>query len=200
MKPIILIDNGHGRETPGKRSPDGSLLEWQFNRDIAIRVVDGLRARGYNAVRIVTEDRDVALSTRAERANCYCRQYGKDNVLLVSIHGNASGNGGWMTATGWEAWTTVGKTRSDALANCLYEAAAKTFKGKVIRKDMSDGDPDKEKNWTILYKSACAAVLTENFFYDTKGDLEFMQSKEGRDAIVYVHIQGIIDYIKKVYG
>ena len=39
----ILLDNGHGNDTPGKRSPiwpDGSqLLEWQFNRDIVTRAI-----------------------------------------------------------------------------------------------------------------------------------------------------------------
>ena len=38
MKPIVILDNGHGEETAGKRSPvwgDGSqLFEWEFNRDI----------------------------------------------------------------------------------------------------------------------------------------------------------------------
>lgn len=31
----ILIDNGHGNNTPGKRSPDGRLLEWAYTREIA---------------------------------------------------------------------------------------------------------------------------------------------------------------------
>ena len=30
--PKILIDNGHGVETPGKRSPDGILREYAWNR------------------------------------------------------------------------------------------------------------------------------------------------------------------------
>lgn len=36
----ILIDNGHGVETPGKRSPDGRLKEYAYTREIANRVVD----------------------------------------------------------------------------------------------------------------------------------------------------------------
>jgi hypothetical protein len=38
----ILIDNGHGENTPGKRSPvweDGvQLFEWEYAREIARRV------------------------------------------------------------------------------------------------------------------------------------------------------------------
>lgn len=42
----ILIDNGHGENTPGKCSPDGRLKEWAYTREIADRVVAGLRHRG----------------------------------------------------------------------------------------------------------------------------------------------------------
>ena len=31
----ILIDNGHGVDTAGKRSPDGSLREYKYTREIA---------------------------------------------------------------------------------------------------------------------------------------------------------------------
>ena len=56
--------------------------------------------------------------------NEWCRQLGKDNVLLISIHANAADRGDrWYDATGWCAYTTRGDTRADALATCLYEAA-----------------------------------------------------------------------------
>ena len=32
---IVLIDNGHGIDTPGKRSPDGKLREYKYCRQIA---------------------------------------------------------------------------------------------------------------------------------------------------------------------
>lgn len=38
----ILIDNGHGKETPGKCSPDGRLKEYAYTREIADRLVTGL--------------------------------------------------------------------------------------------------------------------------------------------------------------
>ena len=50
MKPIVILDNGHGEETAGKRSPvwgDGSqLFEWEFNRDIVRRIAAMLKADG----------------------------------------------------------------------------------------------------------------------------------------------------------
>ena len=58
---VILIDNGHGIDTPGKRSPDGTLREWRFNRDIAEDVVLTLQSLGYDARLIVTESKDISL-------------------------------------------------------------------------------------------------------------------------------------------
>ena len=45
----VLIDNGHGENTPGKRSPDGRLREWAYSREIADMVVVGLRKLGIDA-------------------------------------------------------------------------------------------------------------------------------------------------------
>ena len=46
MRPVVLVDNGHGEETAGKRSPDGRLLEWRYTREIAREVVRGLALHG----------------------------------------------------------------------------------------------------------------------------------------------------------
>ena len=58
----ILIDNGHGQSTPGKRSPDGLFREPFYNREIARRVVSDLLDRGYDAELLVPEDDDVSLA------------------------------------------------------------------------------------------------------------------------------------------
>ena len=101
---IILIDNGHGAETPGKCSPDGRLREYAWTREIARRVCDKLKASGYNARLLVPELNDVSLRERVRRVNSVCAGAGSDNVLLVSIHVNAAGTGQWHNASGWTAW------------------------------------------------------------------------------------------------
>lgn len=81
----ILIDNGHGENTPGKRSPDGVLREYAYAREIADDIVRELTKRGYDAERIVKENMDVSLAERARRANEFCGKLGTSNVILVSI-------------------------------------------------------------------------------------------------------------------
>lgn len=194
----VLVDNGHGVETPGKRSPDGRLREYKYAREIAASVVARLKELGYDAGLIVEEDRDVSLQDRCKRVNNWCELKGSKNVILVSVHVNAAGNGEWMNATGWSAYTSRGQTSADKFADCLYDAAKEALPGKKMRTDYSDGDPDIEAGFYILKHTRCAAVLTENFFQDNKQDVDFLLSNEGREAIVQLHVNGIVNYIKQV--
>ena len=193
----IFIDNGHGLMTAGKRSPDGQFREPFYNREIAKRVVSDLRDRGLDAEILVPEDDDISLAERVRRVNAACFLLGKQNVILVSIHVNAAGNGSkWLNATGWSAYTCKGQTASDKLAECLCQAAIKNFPGRRIRTDMSDGDMDWEEGFYILRKSLCVAVLTENFFMDSRSDLEYLQSRAGKQAVVDTHMEGIVEYLE----
>lgn len=193
----ILLDNGHGAETAGKRSPDGSLREYKYAREIAERIVSELKKQGFDAERIVTEENDISLSERCRRVNSVCDRLGAKNVILVSVHCNAAGDGSqWMNARGWEAWTSVGQTAADKLADCLYKAAEETdFK---IRKDTTDGDPDKEGHLYILKHTKCPAVLTENLFQDNREDVAFLLSETGKETIVSLHVKGITNYLKTI--
>lgn len=199
---VILIDNGHGNDTNGKRSPaepdypqGGRLLEYKYAREIASAVQSQLVSLGYDARLLVPETNDVSLTERARRANLVCAKEGSMNVILISIHCNAAGNGQWLNARGWSAFTSRGTTRADAIANFLYAEAERQFVGQKIRKDMSDGDPDWEEGFYILRKTVCPAVLTENFFQDNKDDVEYLLSAEGRSAIIATHVNGIVNYI-----
>ena len=195
----ILIDNGHGENTIGKRSPDGLFREYKYAREIAESIERELKTKGYDAERIVKETIDVTLEERVRRVNEVCERLGTSNVVLVSIHCNAAGNGDWKNARGWSAYTSKGKTKSDELATMLYGEAVHNFTGQTIRKDFSDGDPDWEEAFYVLRKTKCPAVLTENFFMDNKQDVSYLLSLEGRTQIVKTHVDAIIKYVAK-YG
>lgn len=210
---IILVIAGHGSGVKGKYSPKldpsmnigseftdgGRFREWKYNRVIASDVVTKLKALGYDARNIVPEDADVSLAERVRRVNTICNKEGAGNVVLLEVHANAVGYGEtWESANGWEAYTTVGKTKSDGLAECLYKRAEQNIKGMKIRKDTTDGDSDYESNFYVIRKVKCPAVLTENFFYTNKKDLEYMTSNVGVHAVVRTHIEGVIDYINSV--
>lgn len=212
----ILIDNGHGVNTKGKCSPDKRLREYAWAREIAIRLEAELKARGYDAERIVTEETDISLTERCRRANAWCTRLGTQNVIFVSIHSNAAGaDGKWKTAGGWCVYTSPGKTKADALATCIWNAANTVLqpykdsfsvlkeKGEYdkrqtpMRADWSDGDPDYEARFTVLTGTKCPAVLTESLFQDNKADVNFLLSEDGKRLITKLHVDGIINYIKQ---
>ena len=192
----VLIDPGHGIDTPGKRSPDGLFLEYLWNRQIADLLLEKLVAMGIDASIVVTETNDVTLRNRVNRVNTICNKVGASNVLLVSIHANAAGNGSsWMNAKGWSCYTSKGKTKSDQVAECLYEAFEEEFPERKIRKDLSDGDRDWEDNFFVLEKSRCPAVLLENFFYDDKEECAWMLQEETKRRIASAAAKGIAMYV-----
>ena len=194
----ILIDPGHGIDTPGKRSPDGLFREYLWNRQVADLILEGLVSAGIDASLVVTETNDVTLRNRVNRVNTICNRVGASNVLLVSVHANAAGNGSaWMNAKGWSCYTSKGKTKSDQVAECLYDAFEAEFQDRKIRKDMSDGDRDWEENFYVLQKSKCPAVLLENFFYDNREECAWMLQEETKKRIASAAVNGIIKYIKK---
>ena len=194
----ILIDPGHGIDTPGKRSPDGLFREYLWNRQVADLILEGLVSAGVDASLVVTETNDVTLRNRVNRVNTICNRLGASNVLLVSIHANAAGNGSaWMNARGWSCYTSKGKTKSDQVAECLYDAFEEEFQDRKIRKDMSDGDRDWEENFYVLQKSKCPAVLLENFYYDNREECAWMLQEETKKRIASAAVKGIIKYIKK---
>lgn len=190
----ILIDNGHGSNTPGKCSPDKSLLEYSYTREIAIRVVDKLKELGYDAERITPETTDISLRERVRRINQWCTKLGSKNCVSVSIHCNAAGaDGKWHNASGWSVFVSPNASaNSKKLAQLLYAQAEKNgLKG--------NRSVPKEKYWVqslaMCRDTKCPAVLTENLFQDNEDDVKLLLSEDGKQRIVDVHVNGIIDYI-----
>lgn len=196
----ILIDNGHGDPplTGGKHSPDKQLLEYVWAREIASRLEAELKARGYDAERIVTEDTDVRLPIRTKRVNDICKRIGPQNCVLVSIHINAAkGDGKWHEARGWCGFLSKNASaKSKHFAQMLYAQAEKHgLRGNRC--------VPKERYWVqslaMTRDTNCPAVLTENLFMDNYDDALFLQSENGKRTIVELHRDAIIEYVK-TYG
>lgn len=193
----VIIDAGHGEDTLGKRSPDGKFREWRWNREVADMLYECLRERGIDAIILVPENEDVPLKTRVERTNKLCKEWGAGDCLLVSIHSNAAGASGWNSAKGWECYTTRGVTKSDLVAEYLYAAFENAFPERRMRKDLSDGDRDKEADFYIIKHALCPAVLLENYFYDNYDECQWLLRDETKGRIARAACMGLINYINR---
>jgi N-acetylmuramoyl-L-alanine amidase len=175
---LPIIDFAHGSDVPGKQSPDGNHKEYLWSRKVGQWLAQRLIHEGFDVKFTTSSDTEIGLSRRKEIAN-NIESPRNGTKLLVSLHNNAAGMGNeWCTARGFEIYTSKGQTRSDLFATVIYEQLQKdfpTYDGYKHRVDMSDGDPDKESNFTVLMGNNYWAVLIEWLFQDNPDDVKLLE-------------------------
>ena len=194
---VVILDNGHGKDTPGKCAPDKSLYEWQWTREIVALLCERLYGLEHvQTVILVPEEIDVPLKERVRRVNTIyhdAKIAGKE-CLLISVHINAAGHGTWKNASGWSVWVSNNASeKSKRLAQIAYhEAVSLGLQGNRVV-------PEEQywsSNFYILKNTPCPAVLTENMFQDNHEDVEFLKSDEGKEKIVELHVNAIKKYME----
>lgn len=196
---LWCLDNGHGSQTAGKRSPvfdDGEtqLLEYEFNRDIVKRIIEALEKEGIQYYNIVPEvDIDNFLQGRVDRAN---KKQSDIPKIYLSIHSNAAPSPsirewGSDTVHGIETWYYHGSKKGQKLAA--------VFQQKLIEQTgwRSRGLKSKPKGqFFVLRKTRMTAVLTENGFYNNKAQAADLAKDEIRQKIADAHIEAILEIEK----
>jgi len=207
---VWILDNGHGGiidgvyQTAGKRSPkweDGTqLFEGEFNRAVVKRIVKLCEAEGIECINLVDTEEDLSLRWRTDKANDIYRERQQTDgkkCIYVSVHANGFNK---ESAHGWSVYTTEGETKSDKIAQILYEKAKAEFPTHKMRVDTRDGDADKEANFWVLRKVVMPSILSENFFMTNREESRLQLSEEGRDRIAKIHFEMIkeVENIKPV--
>lgn len=180
----VVIDAGHGRYTPGKRSPAGER-EWTFNNIVALACIAELKK--YQNVEIMRVDdssgnTDVSLASRTAKANSW------KGSIYVSIHHNAN-LGRWGTWTGTETFvysSTVATDGSMKLAKQVHPriVAAMGLRDRGIKK----------ANFHVLRETRMPAILTEGGYMDSSIDILKMRNKSVMQAQGRAIAQGIVAY------
>ncbi len=180
---VVCIDPGHGLTTGGKRSPDGSLREYEFNRDVAYRLKALLEARGVTCIMTVAQDdqTDPSLATRVAIAN------NAGNVdLFVSIHANAFGDG-WNSANGWEVYTYQSGGIAEMAAKAVEQATIDSGAGLKNR-------GCKTANFYVIKNTTMPAILIEHGFYTNLEECEKLKSDSFRDILAQADANGIMNF------
>lgn len=163
----IVIDAGHGPNTSGKRSPDGTLREFMFNSAVAEMLKAQLLM--YEDVEISfahESDRDVPLRERTDKANAW----GAD--LYFSIHANAFGIG-WNSVEGIE---TFAHTSKPAEAMILVAEV----QNELIRSTGRVNRGVKTSDFHVLRETSMTAILAECGFMTNKEEAELLKSESYR--------------------
>ena len=195
MKTIIL-SAAHSKDTPCKQSPDGTFKEWEWSREVLQIVKIGLRQNGVKTVVIAPENEPSTAWLKKNRVDVANKI---DNAFYFSLHVNAAPGQGWQQARGIEIWTSKGQTKSDEYATKIFIALRNEFEKDFSdfklfwRTDMSDGDIDKEANFTELL-SKHPSVLLEFLFMNNKTDLKYLNDITIKTRLANV----LIDELTKI--
>jgi N-acetylmuramoyl-L-alanine amidase len=178
-----ILDAGHGgidpsgnyTTAPAKmfRFPDGfTIYEGQVNREITKHLTDLLSRENIPFLTVHHRYEDTPLKQRIESARRVQVQHG--DCVYLSIHSNAGGG------SGFEVFTSPGRTKSDPIAQVFCEKYMAFFPDMRFRADMSDGDHDKEAAFYVLMHTQrpvyIPSLLVENLFFDNRKEAELLVS------------------------
>ena len=191
---FIILDNGHGVETRGKRSPDGKLLEYKWTRDFVAKLKTALSNEGYYTHVLVPEESDVSLGNRVLRTNTLYKNLKNEfDVVLLSVHVNAaSSDGKWHDATGFSAWIYNNCSKKSEKLGYIFGSEAEVR--RLTGNRWIPSEKCHRANFKILRETDCPAVLLENMFQDNKEDVEFLLSEEGVQKLIDMYVSAMKTY------
>lgn len=179
----IAIDSGHGPETSGKRTPDGSMREFQFNYATGRYLREQLlKYANVETIFVFDPSEDTPLRERTNQANSASAD------LYVSIHANAYGSD-WNNANGIE--TFVYTKASDASRN-----VARLVQSRLIALTGRANRGVKTANFHVLRETTMPAILVECGFMTNREEAELLKD----DAYRRLCAQAIAEGIAQAYG
>jgi N-acetylmuramoyl-L-alanine amidase len=178
----IILDAGHGYNTPGKRTPDG-MREWEFNHAVAEYTKAILN--GYQSLEVLfahdpTGKVDISLSKRTDYANKILAD------VYVSIHANAYGSG-WNTAKGVETFVHTSKPKvATNLANLVQK--------KLIEHTQRPSRGVKTANFYVLRVTNMPSILIECGFMTNKEEAALLKSESYRQKCAKAIADSLIEF------
>lgn len=194
MTYLVILDAGHGLDTPGKRTPlfpDGSFMhENEFNRSV-VRKIDALLEQYENidVVFTTTEKREIGLPERVVRVNDL---YDKvktlyDKIVLISVHANAL-TGEWGSQNGTETYyyptNPVDKSFAQVIHKHLVQATGLRDRGVI------------GEAFYIIKNVKMTSCLCECAFMDNLNEAKLLLSDEFRQDCA----EGIVKGLKEYFG
>jgi len=171
----IVIDPGHGGQDSG--AVGGGLRESDVVLSIAYKVREILK-HSFDVFMTRDSDTFVSLNYRSSYANNL-----GDVAAFVSIHCNSASS---TSATGWEIFTSKGKTEADKLAASIGKRYAARF--TIPARGL------KEANFSVLQYTNMSAVLVECCFLSNAEEAKWISSDEIQQQHAEAIADGIIDH------
>jgi N-acetylmuramoyl-L-alanine amidase len=184
------LDGGHAGfgVTPGKRLPDGTMYEWDFNNAVAI-LVEKILLQKYEGIKIIRLDdptgkKDIALVARVSKAK-------KEKVdAVVSIHANAYGDD-WNDANGIETYISMDRLPFSELELGSY------IQNHLIRETGRKNRGVKRGNlYMTKVSDSIPSVLVECGFMTNKEEADLLKTAAYREKCAQAIVNGLVEQFK----
>ena len=190
-KHLIALDDGHGMETAGKRTPHipelgRAIKENEFNKAVVNHLATELKRCGFEVLLVAPTDKDDPLATRVSRANAAKAD------IYVSVHYDAfDSKFDSYDPEGLTVFYVNGSANGKRLAECVHSY----LKGGTKQRDRGL----KTADYYVLRKTNMPAILTENGFMDNKREALLMLDKAFQLEVAQEHAKGICKYFNVKY-
>jgi N-acetylmuramoyl-L-alanine amidase len=195
---VFIGDDGHGWETGGKRSPDGTLRENEFNSAMLSKLLLITEACGIEYYQLASGWKDHALRSRTNLENSiyYDAKLQRKRVVGISIHADAYPNTSvhGFSIHYWQKGTTYsreGKKFAGIMRDTIMASNEKHGYDLPPRFDFGIGG----KNFHMLRETKGVWVLIENAFMTNQYDLELLFSESFRNNRTLAIFEGLYNYL-----
>jgi N-acetylmuramoyl-L-alanine amidase/LysM repeat protein len=197
---LVVLDPGHDRATGGKRSPDSTLLEYEFNQSVVDMAEQLLIKQGIKVVKTKTMDYSCGSSSSAsQNADLYRRCKVANDIkapLFISVHGNAASNA-WSTAKGWEVYHYPGSSTGKALADLAVKHVYPEVKAQGVG---IHGTAVKAEDFCVIRETKMPAILIEFAFFSNQEECAKMKTQVFRMACAVGIAKLVMAYFGKSYN
>lgn len=191
----LCLDAGHGKSTPGKRSPDGKLLEYKFNREMLKLILIELE-KYKDKIEVITtqdpdNDYDLSLLGRCKVANQNKADY------FISIHANGfyfkDSNGNYIekynSIKGFETHIISKGGKAEQLAKQINYSVKNSIPYIVDRGIFVS-------NFSVLRNTNMPAILIECGFYTNDEECKLLSSEAHKSSLSHSIVNGILNYLQ----
>ncbi len=191
--PVVVIDAGHGGKDPGKVGINGAL-EKEINLQIALRLKSLLEQNDVAVVLTREEDKDLASEQAASRKNEDLRARAAliaaaEPVVMVSIHQNSYPE---EEVDGAQVFYYAGSDSGKMLGSIIQSS---------LKSEIDDGNhrvAKANKEYYLLKKAACPAVIIECGFLSNPSEAALLATEEYQEKLAFAVHLGIMEYINTV--
>lgn len=118
---------------------------------------------------------------------------------IVAVGLNSTNlDGRYHTATGWSLLKSSQSKQSAKLATAFTTAAIQALKQRAASTDPNQNPMASLNQIPILTATPIPAVLTLNLYQDNQKDIAYLLSDRGRQAIIDLHVKGILAYASRL--